>query len=69
MGPHIHLGTKQTRVAAFLLQPLHPMCHMNMKLGGTQTEPGCCGDHKNFFPSYNLDHNSLVMQPAVQLLQ
>jgi hypothetical protein len=34
MGPHIHLDTRQTRVAAFLPQPLHLKYLMNMKLWG-----------------------------------
>ena len=48
MCPQVHLGTTQTRVAAFLPQPLHPMCHMNVKLGGPHTQPAYCGHHNNF---------------------
>lgn len=69
MGPHVHLGTRQTRLVTFLPQPLHHVCHMNMKLGGPQIQPGCCGDLKNLFPRQNLNHNSSVMQPTAQMLQ
>lgn len=68
-GPHIYLGTRQTRVVAFPLQPLHPKYHMNTKLGGPQRDPRSCGDHKNLFLCQNFNHSSLVMQPTTQLLQ
>ena len=68
-GPHIHLGTRQTRVIAFLPQPLHHKYHMNTKLGAPQRQPGCCGDQKKFLHCQNLNHYSLVCQPTGQLLQ
>ena len=39
---------RQEWLPAFLPQPLHHKYHMNMKLGETQRQPGCCGDQKNF---------------------
>jgi hypothetical protein len=44
------LALDTQRVAALLLQPLHPKYHMNLKLG-PQRHPQCCGNHKNLFPS------------------
>jgi hypothetical protein len=61
-GPHIHLGTRQTGVVVSLSQPFHPEYHMNMKLGGPQSQPGYCGDQRIFLPCQPLNHDTLIIQ-------
>jgi len=48
MCPHIHLGTRQTRMTPFLPQALHPMCHRDMELWDVGQSPNVWTPQKLF---------------------
>jgi len=69
MGPHIHLGTRQTKCGCLTAPATSPQEPHELEAGRTSEAPSMLWTPQKFFPCQNLNHNFLVMQPTAQMLQ